>query len=357
MTALEAARAIARGFALARPGQEATLCPMADGGEGTVQAFLDSGARREIVRVAGPLGDEVDAGYARLNGDAVIELAASSGLALVPPERRDVMRANTAGFGEVIRAVLNAGARRMVAGIGGSATNDVGTGMMRALGARFLDCEGKPIDGPMLSFERLASIDLSGFDARIADTTIDVASDVDNPLTGEHGAAAVFAAQKGATRAQIAQLDEIAGRIADVAAAGGKDVRTARGAGAAGGVGFALLAFFGARMHPGVELIARERGLPRLLEGASLCATGEGKIDMQTMRGKTVAGVARLARERGVPIVAFGGKVEADARKALGERGIDVRQTAPATMSLQEALRQAPELLERAAYEYAVERR
>jgi glycerate 2-kinase len=338
--------------------QRITLCPMADGGEGTVQAFIDGGARRQTVCVRGPLGSEVDAVYALLDDRAVVELASSSGLALVPPERRDIMLANTAGFGEVIHAVLDVGVQRIIAGIGGSATNDVGTGMLRALGVRFLDGEGKPIDGPMTAFADLAAIDLSNFEPRIRKIPFDVASDVDNPLTGKQGAAAVFAAQKGATGAQIAALDEIAQRIADVVAASvGRDVRGEPGAGAAGGVGFALLAFFGARMQRGVELIARERGLPRLLEGASLCATGEGKIDMQTMHGKTVAGVAQLAHERGVRVVAFAGKVEGEAREALGKWGVDVRQTAPDAMSAQDAMAHASDLLERSAYEYAVERR
>jgi glycerate 2-kinase len=358
MTALEAARAIARGFERAYGGQPPTLCPMADGGEGTVQAFLDGGARPQSVRVSGPLGDAVEAVYALTNDDAVVELASSSGLALVPPERRDIMRANTAGFGELIGAVLDAGARRIVAGIGGSATNDVGTGMLRALGVRFLDRESRLIEGPMTAFALLESIDATRLDPRVTQVACDVASDVDNPLTGERGAAAVFAAQKGASSAQIAELEAIAERIAQVTAESlGRDVRNEPGAGAAGGTGFALLAFLGARMHPGVELIARERGLPELLDGASLCATGEGKIDMQTLGGKTVAGVARLARERGVPVVAFAGKVEDDARRALGARGVDVRQIAPAAMSAAEAMARAPALLESAAYEYAVERR
>ncbi|MBV8374064.1 MAG: glycerate kinase [Candidatus Eremiobacteraeota bacterium] len=358
MTAAEAAHAIARGFDRAYGEGVSTLCPMADGGEGTVQAFVDGGARRETVRVRGPLGDAVDAAYALQGDSAIIELASSSGLALVPPERRDIMHANTAGFGEVIRAVMERRVRRIVAGIGGSATNDVGTGMLRSLGTRFLDRESKPIEGPMTAFELLASIDLTHFEMRKTRVAFDVASDVDSPLTGEQGAAAVFASQKGATAAQIAQLETIANRIADVtAAAVGRDVRGERGAGAAGGVGFALLAFFRAHMHRGVDLIARERGLTRLLDGASLCATGEGKIDMQTLRGKTVAGVAQLARERGVSVIAFAGKVEDDARVALGERGVEVRQTAPAMMDAAQAMGRAAELLERAAYEYAVERR
>ncbi len=358
MTALEAARAIARGFARAHGGDRCALCPMADGGEGTVQAFVDGGAAQRSVRVQGPLGDSVDAAYAVEGERSIVELASASGLALVPPKRRDVMRASTAGFGEIIRTVLDHGATSVLAGIGGSATNDVGTGMARVLGARFLDEGNKPIDGPIAAFEQLSAIDLATFDPRVANTAFDVASDVDNPLTGQQGAAAVFAAQKGASREQIAQLERIAGRIADVTATTlGRDLRNEPGAGAAGGVGFALIAFFGARIHAGAELIARERGLPRLLEHAALCATGEGRIDMQTLHGKTVSGVAAIARDRGVRVVAFGGKVEDDAREALEAQGIDVRQTALPAMSTPEAIARGEELLERAAYEYAVERR
>ena len=330
---------------------------MADGGEGTVDAFVAGGATRRVVRVAGPLGDPVDAAYALDRETAIVELAQASGLARVEAQRRDVMHSDTFGTGEVIRAALD-DARRIIVGIGGSATNDVGTGMLRALGVRFLDASGRPIARPMDAYERLASIDMETIDPRLVRTVVDVASDVDNPLLGKDGAAAVFAAQKGATPEQIERLERVAQRIADMAvAAVGHDWRSEPGAGAAGGVGFALIAFLRARMQRGVELIARERGLPHLLEGATLCATGEGKIDMQTLRGKTVFGVAELARQAGVKVVAFGGRVDDDARRALEARGIDVVQTAPSEMPAKRAMADAARLLERAAYEYAVERR
>jgi glycerate kinase len=356
MTASEAAQAIARGFA--RAGRSCVTCPMADGGEGTVDAFLAGGAQRRSVHAHGPLGDPVDAAYAVQGDLAIVELAAASGLSLVPAAKRDVMRADTYGTGEVLLAALDAGARRIIAGIGGSATNDVGTGLLRALGVRFVDRSGVAIEGPMPAYRALETIDLAALDPRTAGVQIEVASDVDNPLTGPQGAARTYAAQKGASEKEIAELDAIAAHVADVAAATlHADLRDAPGAGAAGGAGFALLAFLRARMERGVELIARERGLPELLADAALCATGEGKIDMQTLHGKAVDGVASMAHERGVPVVAFGGLVEADARAALERRGIDVRQTAPDGMPQERAMREAAELLERAAYEYAVERR
>jgi glycerate kinase len=356
LTALEAANAIERGFV--RAGWNCTVCPMADGGEGTVQAFIDGGAERKTAHVRGPLGDRVTAAFAR-NGDlAIVEMAAASGLELIDPQRRDIMHATTFGTGELVRAALDDGARRLIVGVGGSATSDVGTGMLRALGVRFLGEDGRELGDDLAAYEALHAIDARSLDARIAAIRIDVASDVDNPLTGTNGAASMYARQKGATPEQADRLDRIATRIADVTAQTlGTDRRNDPGAGAAGGLGFALMAFLHARLQHGAELIARERGLPDRLRVADLCATGEGRIDVQTLHGKTVAGVAALAREANVPVVAFAGKVEEDARAALAQHGIDSVQTAPAEMQKEEAMRRAGELLEVAAYVYAVDRR
>lgn len=356
LTALEAARTIERGFA--RAGWSCTLCPMADGGEGTVQAFIDGGAERKVARVHGPLGDRVEAIFARSGELAIVEMAAASGLELVDPQRRDVMHATTYGTGELMRAALDDGARRLIVGVGGSATSDVGTGMLRALGVRFLDESNRELGDDLGAYEALRAIDAGGLDPRIAVVPIEVASDVDNPLTGTDGAASTYARQKGATPEQADRLDRIAARIADVTAQTlGRDCRNDPGAGAAGGLGFALMSFLHARLQHGAELIARERGLPDLLRVADLCATGEGKIDAQTLHGKTVAGVAALAREANVPVVAFAGNVDGEARAALAQRGIDAVQTAPAEMQREEAMRRAGELLEAAAYVYAVDRR
>lgn len=327
LTAAQAADAIERGMRAVLHDAEFVIKPMADGGEGTVDAFVRAGARRHTARVHGPLGDPVDADFAMLEDAAILEMAAASGLELLADARRDVMHADTYGTGELIRAALDAGARRIIVGVGGSATNDAGTGMMRALGARFIDETGEPLDRAIARYVRLDEIDLTQFDARVLRVPIVVASDVDNPLCGPRGATRVYGAQKGANPAQIALLDGVLEHIADVAARGlGRDERSTPGAGAAGGLGYALLQFLNARIERGVKLIAKELELNRALHGASLCVTGEGKIDDQTLRGKTVSGVAALAKKERVPVVAFGGVVEDHARHELEGRGVTVRQ-------------------------------
>jgi glycerate kinase len=349
LTAMQAAQAIERGVKSAAPSAECVLCPMADGGEGTVEAFLERGARRMTAKVRGPLGAAVNAVYAIDGTTAIVEMSSASGLGLLAKSQYDPAETDTFGTGELIEAALDAGVQRIIIGIGGSATNDAGTGMLRALGVRFLDANGDELGREILTYERLASIDIGGLDERIADVKIDVAVDVDNPLCGPDGASHTFAAQKGATPEQIEQLDAVLERIAEVAArALGHDERNTPGAGAAGGLGFALVAFLGANLERGVRLISEETGLPQALRGASLCLTGEGKIDMQTLHGKTVAGVAEIARDCGVPVIAFGGKVEEDAARALAERGVKAIQTAPSDMPAEQAMARAAEFLEEA---------
>jgi glycerate 2-kinase len=350
LTASQAARAIAAGASRAAPSAECTLCPMADGGEGTVDTFVERGARRISAQVDGPRGNAVASAFALQDDTAILEMSSASGLQLLEKDERDPTRTNTFGTGELLLAALNAGARRLIVGIGGSATNDVGTGMLRALGARFLDEHEREIDGDILDFERLATIDVRGLDRRLQSTTIEVACDVDNPLCGPNGATRTFAPQKGATPAQIELLESVVRHVACVAAATlGRDRSDVPGAGAAGGLGFAFDAFLGARLERGVEIVARACGLDGLLANASLCLTGEGKIDLQTLHGKTVDGVARLAAKHGVHTIAFGGRVDGDAAAALKERGIDVVPIAPAGTSAEESMRRAAELLERAA--------
>ena len=350
LTAMEAAQAIERGVLAADPNARCRLCPMADGGEGTVDVFVERGYQRRTVTVRGPLGEPVDAGFALKDDAAVLEMSAASGLRLLRRERYDPLRTDTYGTGQLIAAALDAGAKHLIVGIGGSATNDAGTGMLRALGVRFFDAEGNAIDGPMPAYASLARIDVGGLDSRLAKKTIEVASDVDNPLCGPDGAAHTFAAQKGADERTIDRLDDLLAHIADVAAQSlGRDCRNSPGAGAAGGLGFALLAFLNATMARGVELVAREGGLEDMLHGADLCMTGEGKIDMQTLHGKTVAGVAALAAKHGVAVIAFGGLVEPDAAAALQKRGVLTVQIAPADMPAEAAMQQAGTLLERTA--------
>lgn len=350
LTALQAAQAIERGVKNAEPDVECKLCPMADGGEGTVETFLDRGARRMTARVRGPLGKPVEAIFA-LDGDtAIVEMSAASGLGLLDKSQYDPTKTDTFGTGGLISAALSAGAQRIIIGLGGSATNDAGTGMLRALGIRFLDANGDELRQGILTYKRLASIDVDALDTRVKNVRIDAAVDVDNPLCGPNGASHTFAAQKGATAEQIERLDAVLEHIADVAAKTlGHDDRDAPGAGAAGGLGFALVAFLNAKLERGVKLIAGETGLPEMMRGASLCMTGEGKIDMQTLHGKTVAGVAEIARACDVPVIAFGGKVEGDAKAALAQRGVKAVQTAPSDMPAEQAMARAAEFLEEAA--------
>jgi glycerate kinase len=350
LSATEAARAIERGVLKARPQARCELCPMADGGEGTVDVFLERGAERKVARVRGPRGELVDAVYAGDGETAILEMSSASGLGLLDRAQYDPTQTSTFGTGELIRAALDGGARRIVMGIGGSATNDAGTGMLRALGVRFLDAAGTEIDGGILEFARLDSIDLDRLDPRIAKTAVEVAVDVDNPLCGPDGATNTFAAQKGATPGQTEQLERVLRRIAEISTRTlGRDESDVPGAGAAGGLGFALVAFLGAKLQPGVRLIARESGLDELLDGATLCLTGEGKIDLQTLHGKTVYGVALIAREHKVPAIAFGGTVDPEAKKRLAQIGVEVVGISPAGIPLEESIRSAAALLEAAA--------
>ena len=323
---------------------------MADGGEGTVNVFLERGAERKVARVRGPRGELVDAVYAGDGETAILEMSSASGLGLLDRAQYDPTQTSTFGTGELIRAALDGGARRIVMGIGGSATNDAGTGMLRALGVRFLDAAGTEIDGGILEFARLDSIDLDRLDPRIAKTAVEVAVNVNNPLCGPDGATNTFAAQKGATPGQIEQLERVLRRIAEISTRTlGRDESDVPGAGAAGGLGFALVAFLGAKLQPGVRLIARESGLDELLDGATLCLTGEGKIDLQTLHGKTVYGVALIAREHKVPAIAFGGTVDPEAKKRLAQIGVEVVGISPAGIPLEESIRSAAALLEAAA--------
>jgi glycerate kinase len=350
LTAMQASQAIERGVKRVRAEIECKLCPMADGGEGTVETFLDRGAQRITARVRGPLGQPVHAVFALDGHTAIVEMASASGLGLLERSQYDPTKTDTFGTGGLITAALSAGAQRIIVGLGGSATNDAGTGMLRALGVRFLDAHGDELREGILTYARLASIDLDELNGRVKRARIDAAVDVDNPLCGPNGASRTFAAQKGATPEQIERLDAVLEHIADVAArALGRDERNAPGAGAAGGLGFALAAFLDAKLERGVRLLADAAGLPEMMRGASLCVTGEGKIDMQTLHGKTVAGVADIAGACGVPVVAFGGKVEEDAAQALAQRGVEAIQTAPSAMPTDEAMARAADFLEEAA--------
>ena len=327
--------------------------PMADGGEGTVDAFIASGAVPRRVTVRGPLGDPTLATYARDGDAAIIEMAAASGLALLG-ETRAARYATTFGTGELIRDALDQGAKRIVLGIGGSATTDGGAGALAALGAVFIDGAGRPLIPHPQALSSIASVDLGAVDARLRNVPISVACDVDNPLLGPSGAAAIYGPQKGATIEDIAFLDEMLGRYADVAArATGHDLRSTPGAGAARGLGFGLATFLGARLAPGFTLIAEQRGLGAALADATLCITGEGRIDEQTLRGKVVAGVAKLAKPRGLAIIAFGGSIDVAAESALAALGVACFPIVAGPMSLGDAMKHAPDLIRAAAARFA----
>lgn len=316
LTAAEVARALAEG--LAGPGIETDQVPVADGGEGTVEAAVSTGFRPVEVEVPGPLGDPVRATYAigvPAGGGpetAVIELAAASGLDLLPHSadgrpRFSPLRASSAGTGALVRAALDAGCTDLVLGVGGSANTDGGAGLLTALGARLLDADGRPVRSGGGGLARLARVDLAGLDPRIADARIVLAADVSNPLLGPAGAAAVFGPQKGATADDIELLDRaLAGYARLVAEALGADPEAlvaAPGAGAAGGVGFAALSVLGGRMRPGIDLVCELVGLDRRLAGADAVITGEGSLDPQSLAGKSPIGVARRARAAGIPSV------------------------------------------------------
>jgi glycerate kinase len=354
-SAREVAQAIAEGLKAALPDAVCDLVPMADGGEGTVDALVAAtGGRIVSVRVTGPLGEPVDAFFGIL-GDgetAVIEMAAAAGLHLVPPEKRNPMVTTTYGVGELMRAALDAGCRRLIIGIGGSATNDGGAGMAQALGVRLLDEQGNEIGFGGGALERLARLDLSDFDRRVWDAEILVACDVTNPLTGPNGASAVYGPQKGATPEMVRQLDANLRHYAAVLQRDlGVEVETVAGAGAAGGLGAGLLAFCRAQLRRGVELVIHAVRLPERVQKADLVITGEGCLDFQTGFGKVPHGVAQVAKRYGKPVIALVGQLREGAERCR-QWGIDACfPILSKPMSEQEAMANAIPLLRRAAEE------
>jgi glycerate kinase len=323
-------QAMAKGVRIALPDAEIAIIPVADGGEGTVRALVAATDGQLLhTRVAGPLGELVEAewgllGTAAISPDektAVIEMAAAAGLPLVPPQRRDPRVTTTYGVGELLRAALDAGCTRILIGIGGSATNDGGAGMAQALGARLLDVDGHdlPLGGAALS--QLTRVDVSGVDARLAQTLVRVACDVTNPLTGPEGASAVYGPQKGATPEIVAELDAALSHYAAILKRDlGADVANVPGAGAAGGMGAGLLAFTRAELVPGARLVFEALRFDERISGADLIFTAEGRLDAQTAYGKAVGAVAAAGQRQGVPVVALAGTVAMDgtALRALG---------------------------------------
>jgi glycerate kinase len=350
VSATDAAAAMARGVLAVWPDAQVVQVPIADGGEGTVEAMVSAtGGRYEETRAMGPLGEPVLAKWGVL-GDgrtAVVETAAASGLPLVPPSKRDPRFTTTRGTGELLRAALDKGLRKVVLGLGGSATTDGGAGLLRALGVRFLDANEHDLAEGGAALAGLARVDLSGFDPRVADLELLVACDVDNPLNGPRGAAAVYGPQKGATPAMIPALDAALLRFAQVSeAATGRSVAHLPGAGASGGMGAGLMLFTPARLLPGVGLVLEAVGFDALLEGADLVITGEGRTDGQTAQGKAPVGVAAAAQRRGVPVICLSGGLGPGADDVLSRGIAAVASACPEPMALGEAMDRAAALLE-----------
>ncbi len=353
LTALEAARAIEEGVKRIVPDAETVLKPMADGGEGTVQALVDAtGGEMMATEVTGPLRERVNARWGILNDKttAVIEMASASGLPLVPPEKRNPLITTTYGTGELIRAALDHGCRKLIIGIGGSATNDGGAGMAQALGARLLDADDKELPFGGAALARLSRIDISAMDRRLADFKVTLASDVNNPLCGPRGASAIYGPQKGATPEMVKQLDAALSHYADVIKRDlDIDLRDVPGAGAAGGLGLGLMVFLKARMVPGIDVVIRATNLVADLKGAQLVFTAEGRIDCQSAMGKVPTGVAMAAKKFGATVIALAGEVADDCRVVF-DQGIDaVMSIAPGPITLEQSMAQAKKLLANAA--------
>ncbi len=348
LTASQAAAAMAEGARQALPEADLEAVPMADGGPGTVEAVVAAtGGRAVTTTVRDPLGRPVAARWGIIEGKtAVIEMAAAAGLWRLDSEQRDPRVTCTYGVGELVLAALEAGCKRLIIGQGGSATNDGGAGMARALGVRFLDGEGGEVPPGGAALARVERIDVSGLDSRVRRCEVIAATDVTNPLCGPEGASLVYGPQKGASAAAARELDAALRRYAEIVERdAGVPVLDAAGAGAAGGLGGGLIAFLGARVEPGVEVVAGIVRLRESLRGADLVLAGEGCLDGQTGYGKTVAGVARIAAAEGVPVIVVAGSLGRGWERilAMGVEGVDA--IVPGTGTLEEAMARPAEML------------
>ncbi|EGR0102675.1 TPA: glycerate kinase [Vibrio vulnificus] len=350
LTAMDVAIAIEKGFKQVLPDAHYVKLPMADGGEGTVQSMVDATGGTIIEHtVTGPLGQRVD-GFFGLLGEgktAVIEMAAASGLHLVTPDQRNPLITTTFGTGELIKAALDHGVEHIIVGIGGSATNDGGIGMAQALGIKLLDAQGNALGYGGGELAKLATIDCSQLDPRLAQVRLEVACDVDNPLCGTKGASAVFGPQKGATPEMVTILDENLAHYATIIKQQlDVDVRDMAGAGAAGGMGAALLGLLNAELRPGIEIVMDAVHLDEIVADADLVITGEGRIDSQTIHGKTPIGVARTAKKHGLPVIGIAGCLSADCG-VVHEHGLDaVFAVVNRSVDLPTALAEAAENVE-----------
>lgn len=355
VTALEAAKSIEKGLRRVFLDASIDKIPMADGGEGTVQSLVDAtGGQFQTERVLDPLGNEIEAQYGLLSDGAnsyncaVIEMASASGLTLVPAEKRNPLITTTYGTGQLIRSALEQGCRKLIIGIGGSATNDAGAGMAEALGVRFLNANGNPIN--MIErgggLREIASIDIEGIHSAISETETVVACDVNNPLTGPDGASYVYGPQKGATPELVKTLDDNLSHFEDILTQTfGQSYDSIPGAGAAGGLGAGLMAFLNARLRLGVDIMIDAVNLRERMKGASLVITGEGQIDFQTAFGKTPVGVAKVAKEVNIPVIAIAGGI-GEGAEAVYAKGIDsMLGIVHAPMSLEDAVEDALQLI------------
>lgn len=353
LSASEVAQAIEKGFREIFPDAQYVSVPVADGGEGTVEAMIAATQGTEhSAWVTGPLGEKVNANWG-MSGDgktAFIEMAAASGLALVPPEKRNPLITTSRGTGELILQALESGARNIIIGIGGSATNDGGAGMIQALGAKLCDANGTEIGYGGGSLNSLNAIDISGLDPRLRACTIRVACDVTNPLVGEKGASRIFGPQKGATEALIVELDANLAHYADIIKKSlWVDVREVPGAGAAGGMGAALMAFLGAELKSGIEIVTQALNLEEHIHDCTLVVTGEGRIDSQSIHGKVPVGVASVAKKYHKPVIGIAGSLTRDVA-VVHQHGIDaVFSVLSSIGTLEEAFRGAFDNIYRAS--------
>ena len=324
LSTIQAGSAISEGIKRAFPEAETSVHPIADGGEGTVEAMATiKGSQQQKLTVSGPLDKKVEAEYVTVGNTAIIEMSAAAGITLLKKEELNPLYTNTYGVGEIIKDAINKGCRKFIIGIGGSATNDGGTGMLKALGFEFLDAKGKTIDNGARGLEKLRKISADKVLPLLKDCTFQIACDVKNPLCGETGCSAVYGPQKGATPQMIELMDKWLLNYASIAKAinPASDSNTP-GAGAAGGMGFAFSAFLNGELKPGIDLIIKETGLEEVIKTADVVITGEGRLDGQSAMGKVPTGVAKLAKKYNKPVIALAGCVTDDAKK-LNQHGID----------------------------------
>ncbi|MGI6746699.1 MAG: glycerate kinase [Anaerovoracaceae bacterium] len=336
------------------PDMETVSVPMADGGEGTIDVLITSaGGFKETVSVTGPLGNKVKAaiGYINDGKTAVLEMAQASGLCLVPNGEKNPLAATSYGTGELLQIVLNKGIRDILIGIGGSATNDGGMGAMKALGVKFLDIEGRELFGSGASLESVHRIDISGLNPAVFESHITVICDVTNPLLGKDGATYVYGPQKGVKPSQLEKLDKgMANYIEVVENTLGKNIADVAGAGAAGGMGAALLAFLNAKLKPGIDVVLDTVNFDKLLDGASFVVTGEGNIDEQSIRfGKVPAGIMKRCAPKNVPVVVIAGGMGKGAELFWKDNLGSIMTTINGVMTLDEAILNSKELLKLAA--------